>query len=172
MAERENSEANSAEPRRICTLKGGIAAYLDWVTEEIAAGRMTAKDSLFKGKNYVFDARGAMGLNAEVDGKPVSKCHVCGKQEDRLSKCCSPGCHLILVVCAACEDRDPRCCQSCRDQAASDAGQGKTKDLCDCEKAREFGLWGSEQVKPQKSQGWRKAKTKNSDLDFRVKIID
>jgi predicted sulfurtransferase len=75
----------------VCTLKGGIQAYLMWMDVEIAAGRKTASESLFKGRNYVFDARGSTGLDG--DGDKVAKCHVCGKAEDRLSKCQSSRCH-------------------------------------------------------------------------------
>ncbi|KFY92453.1 hypothetical protein V498_04944 [Pseudogymnoascus sp. VKM F-4517 (FW-2822)] len=65
----------------IYTLKGGIAAYLTWMEAEIAANRKTAEDSLFKGRNYVFDARGSTGL---AGAEPVSTCHSCGVPSDRL----------------------------------------------------------------------------------------
>lgn len=170
MAER-NYDGSAAVMPSICTLKGGIAAYLDWIDEEIAVGRMTTQDSLFKGKNYVFDARGAMGLvSSSTAEEPVSQCHVCGKQEDRLSKCRSPGCHLVLVVCEACEVEDPRCCQSCRKQsvavAADDGVVRKTKEMCVCEQERELGLWGKLQQNQQ--QGRRKSKTKGLKPQIKV----
>ncbi|KFZ12083.1 hypothetical protein V501_04405 [Pseudogymnoascus sp. VKM F-4519 (FW-2642)] len=67
---------------KIYTLKGGIAAYLTWMEDEITAGKKTAEDSLFKGRNYVFDARGSTGL---AGTEPVSNCHSCGVPSDCLS---------------------------------------------------------------------------------------
>ena len=158
MAERETERREGGSGRRICTLKGGIAAYLDWVDGEVAQGRMVVEDSLFKGRNYVFDARGAVGLNTSTH--PVAKCHVCGKDEDRLSKCKSQGCHLVLVVCADCEREDPRCCASC-----SELTSEGTKGMCICEREREFSLWGVEDVKEKRTQGWRKAKAKAKEKE-------
>lgn len=129
MAEREG------EDRKICTLRGGIAAYLDWIDDEIGAGRMGAEESLFRGKNYVFDARGAVSSQSAAGG-PVSQCHVCGTRDDRLSKCRSLGCHLVLIVCEGCElGSEPRCCRSCGDMDA------KSRTMCACERAREQSLW-------------------------------
>jgi len=131
----------------VCTLKGGIAAYLAWMDEEIKLGKKKLEDSLFKGKNYVFDARGSMGLNDDVSG-PVSKCHLCEQPSDRLSKCCSRGCHLVLVVCEHCEQEDPRCCESCRHFDASEKTEEvRPRPICDCEKEREARLWGPRAVK-------------------------
>ena len=57
----------------VCTLKGGIAAYLTWMDEEIRSGRKTSVESLFKGRNYVFDGRGSTGLSSG-EMAPVSTC--------------------------------------------------------------------------------------------------
>ena len=168
---------------KVFTLKGGIAAYLMWMDEEIREGKKKPEDSLFKGKNYVFDARGSMGLQeGEGKGEPVSSCHLCGKAEDRLSKCRSKGCHLILVVCGDCEEvGDPRCCEDCRDldQAVIRDGEGEDKKVsrpvCMCEKVREVELWGGERVKTQKTQARRKGKRlepSEEGIDIRIKIID
>lgn len=46
---------------RVFTLRGGIAAYLMWMDGEIREGRKRPEESLFKGRNYVFDARGSTG---------------------------------------------------------------------------------------------------------------
>ncbi|KAE8452860.1 hypothetical protein EG329_013132 [Mollisiaceae sp. DMI_Dod_QoI] len=169
----ENME--SREGDRVCTLKGGIAAYLSWIDEEIKLGRKLQKDSLFKGKNYVFDARGSTGLGRDVLTDPVSSCHVCGRPEDRLSKCRSEGCHLILVVCETCELTDPRCCQNCHELEDLMASSGPNADrklprpICDCERQREALLWGPERSKEGKQQ---QKKTKARDnVDIRIKII-
>jgi len=133
---------------KISTLKGGIAAYLMWMDQEIASGRKKPEESLFKGQNYVFDARGSVGLagDEEEDGRTVSECHICKVGCARLSKCRSKGCHLILVICAACEEKDPRCCQDCfeLDLASSTSEKERVgpRAVCACEKAREKGLWG------------------------------
>jgi predicted sulfurtransferase len=157
---------------RVCTLKGGITAYLTWIDEEIRLGKKRPEDSLFRGKNYVFDARGSTGLNGDTLLDPVSICHVCGKLEDRLSKCQSKGCHLILVVCEVCEAADPRCCQSCRDideSAASDLDLKVSRLICDCEREREILLWGLDRTK--KSIQQRNKNEIVDHIDVRVKII-
>lgn len=163
---------------KIYTLKGGIAAYLTWMEAEIAAGRKTAEDSLFKGRNYVFDARGSTGL---AGAEPVSNCHSCGIPSDRLSKCVSPGCHLVLVVCPTCELGDVRCCHNClelysQEQPGDGAEHRRPKPLCDCEQARERDLWAGVRVKEPKTQGWRKKKRMQDghgkNLDIRIKVAE
>ncbi|KAF2799490.1 hypothetical protein K505DRAFT_321099 [Melanomma pulvis-pyrius CBS 109.77] len=146
----------------VFTLKGGISAYLDWMNAEIQEGRKTAAESLFKGKNYVFDARGAIGLNEQ--GTPVSRCLACNKLSGRLDKCRSEGCHLVVVVCEDCQSLDPRCCQDCRDMdtliARGEERVGKfvPRPMCACEKEREDQMWAGNRVKKPKTQGWRKGK--------------
>ena len=163
---------------KIYTLKGGIAAYLTWMEAEIAAGRKTADDSLFKGRNYVFDARGSTGL---AGAEPVSTCHSCGIPSDRLSKCVSPGCHLVLVVCPACELGDVRCCHDClklchEKQPGDIAEHRRPRPLCECEQARERELWAGKRVKEPKTQGWRKKKRMQDEygkkLDIRIKVAE
>lgn len=163
---------------KIYTLKGGIAAYLTWMEAEIAAGRKTAEDSLFKGRNYVFDARGSTGLPG---AEPVSTCHSCGIPSGRLSKCASPGCHLVLVVCTACELGNVRCCHGClklshEKQAGDVAEHRRPMSLCECEQARERELWAGERVKEPKTQGWRKKKRMQDGygkkLDIGIKVVE
>lgn len=173
---KENMEAREGDV--VCTLKGGIAAYLMWMDDEIKNGRKKADESLFKGKNYVFDARGSMGLSEGSDDV-VSSCHCCEKAEDRLSKCRSEGCHLILVVCATCEKTgNPRCCSSCRgtDMAIGDGAAKETlRTICACEKAREAELWGGgEQVRLSAGRKKQTKKTAlhSSDIDIKIKIFD
>lgn len=174
----ENMEKNEGD--RVCTLKGGIAAYLTWMGKEVDSGRKCPEDSLFRGKNYVFDARGSIGMDSSPAAKPVSTCHSCQNPCDRLSKCRSKGCHLILVICNTCESRDPRCCQSCRefDRQASlvDLETKKTgaRPICACEREREAELWGLQEQRMPKTQGWRKAKRttqSGSDINIQVKTF-
>ncbi|KAF1983584.1 hypothetical protein K402DRAFT_456547 [Aulographum hederae CBS 113979] len=136
----------------VFTLKGGIAAYLSWVEEEIRAGRMTAADSLFKGKNYVFDARGAVGLEG---AEPVSVCHGCGEKEGRLGKCREGGCHLVLVVCEGCEGKGVACCEDCGDIEAEERPEGAPRRICECERVREEELWRGRRPEKGKGQGWK-----------------
>ncbi len=166
------------EGDRICTLKGGIAAYLTWIDEEIKGGRKTSEDSLFRGKNYVFDARGSTGLSEPTSTEPVSKCHMCYTPCDRLSKCRSSGCHLVLVVCNECEMMNPRCCESCHeieDLAFRTDEINKPRPLCACERDREEQLWGAPTPKTAKLQGWRKGRKLNgggiSGINIQVKTI-
>ncbi|TVY53539.1 UPF0176 protein, partial [Lachnellula suecica] len=135
------------------------------------------EESLFKGKNFVFDARGSTALGKGGDSEPVAKCHVCAASSDRLSKCRSKGCHLVLVVCAACElSADPRCCQSCLDMDILVHADGDLETssgpraICECEKERETELWGGEYVKLPKPQKGKKKATR--DINIQVKVID
>lgn len=131
---------------KIYTLHGGIAAYLTWMDSEIRLGRREIGDSLFRGRNYVFDARGSTGLSSPME--PVARCHACSMPTSSMSKCRSQGCHLVLVICSKCDEGDPRCCQSCRDldsnQLIVSCGvKAHSRPICACEKAREEQLWGS-----------------------------
>jgi predicted sulfurtransferase len=164
----------------VATLKGGIAGYLMWMDEEIKLGRKRPAESLFKGRNFVFDARGSTTLGEDEGIEPVAKCHVCTTPSDRLSKCRSKGCHLVLVVCAACElSDDPRCCRSCLDMdivtqvdGALNTNSGP-RSICACEKEREADLWGREYVKPPKSKKGKKRGLRDDvDINIQVKVID
>jgi predicted sulfurtransferase len=159
------------EGETVFTLKGGIAAYLEWMNEEIREGRKTVEDSLFKGKNYVFDARGAVGLEGGED--PVSKCLVCDKPSSRLDKCRSDGCHLVVVVCEDCQTSSPRCCQDCRDMDASLSSTERDgniilRSMCACEKEREGLLWAGDRIKEPKTQGWRKRRKEEEQAEEKI----
>ena len=158
----------------VYTLEGGIQAYLMWMEEEIQAGRKTAKDSLFKGKNFVFDARGSLGLDGVHDGgvmerEPVAKCHICSNPEDRLSKCRSKGCHLVLVVCEKCEEGDVRCCGSCAELDRASSTEGP-RPICLCEMEREARLWGEEYFKKGRLKG-NKQGSREEGIKIEIKTI-
>jgi predicted sulfurtransferase len=123
----------------VYTLHGGIVAYQAWMQEEVNAGRKKPEDSFFKGTNYVFDARGAIGAQ-----NAVSICHGCGRPEDRLGKCESPQCHLVLVVCEPCERKGGIfCCEDCRQiNTEHQRTTSKRRRMCKCEVEREKSLWG------------------------------
>jgi predicted sulfurtransferase len=138
---------------KICTLKGGIAAYLAWMEVEIENRRQQPEDSLFKGRNYVFDARGSVGLPEATE--TVSCCHSCEQSTINLSKCQSKRCHLVLVVCLDCIHNDVRCCQDCKDIDEGEESRTSVagaRPICTCEKERESLLWGGEQRKKSKNK--------------------
>lgn len=148
----ENLEQQPRE--KIFTLQGGIAAYLTWMDEEISQGRKQVCDSLFRGRNYVFDARGSTGLNSPME--PVARCHVCSMPTDSMCKCRSRGCHLVLVICSNCQKGDPRCCRSCQDlddgqSIATCDGKAPLRPICACERAREQQLWAGVGMKMPKT---------------------
>lgn len=161
--EKENTGADT----QVYTLHGGIVAYQAWIEREVEAGRKQPEDSFFKGKNYVFDARGAIGTDIEVHQK-VSKCHGCSAPEDRLGKCTGAGCHLVLVVCKSCDEQGGVCCcEDCRNPVDRQCDtQLKQRQMCQCESSREKLLWGDEGARlsqagvPKK----RKAKSKQNGL--------
>lgn len=162
---------------KVTTLKGGIAAYLTWMNEEIRTGRKTPDESLFRGRNYVFDARGSTGL--DEDTEPVSMCHLCRLPSNHLSKCHTKGCHLVLIACPSCEKGDLRCCQSCQDAIVGEPHtqiQNVSKAMCECERERERELWGGDRVKTTKGRRSRKQRRNGpgpgEEIEIRVKLVD
>lgn len=123
----------------VYTLRGGIVAYQAWMQEEVEIGRKKPEEGFFRGNNYVFDARGAIGVS-----DAVSACHSCGRAEDRLSKCGVDGCHLVLVVCKSCEEEGSVCCcEDCYQISTIQAGSAPiNRRMCKCESDREKSLWG------------------------------
>ncbi|CAI6341310.1 unnamed protein product [Periconia digitata] len=148
----------------VYTLRGGIVAYQAWMEQEIEQGRKKPEDSYFKGKMYVFDARGAIAPDGETCEK-VSTCHRCGNGEDRLGKCRRAGCNLVLVVCEACEDDGGcNCCEDCRateDKILQDGGS-KERGMCRCESDRERSLWGDGGAKLGQGKSGRRKGNKNT----------
>jgi UPF0176 protein len=103
-------------------LEGGIQQYLEWVKTS------KSDSSHFKGDNYVFDARVVSpGVTA-----PVSVCS-CGTLSSRYSKCAGWGCHLMVVFCQVCSEREKDvvyCCGECTEK--KEGG----KMICMCERKR------------------------------------
>lgn len=167
----ESLRSTTGKEMMIHTLDGGIASYISWMEEEIKTGRKRPEDSLFRGQNYVFDARGSLGIEG---AEPVSSCHVCGTKSLRLGKCATEGCHLVLVVCGECENggHDVRCCEDCLELSKQDVEQdSKQKKMCKCEQDREKELWGDEKAKQAKGQGWRKEKKRSAHTNVRSETI-
>lgn len=154
----------------VYTLKGGIVAYQAWMEQEIKEGRKKPEESYFKGKMYVFDARGAIAPDNVGDGgEKVSSCHGCGKIEDALGKCSRVGCNLVLVVCGECEKSgEVTCCEDCRriGEELQRGGDGEEKGrggMCKCESERERSLWGDGGAKlGQGKSGKRRGRQKQN----------
>jgi predicted sulfurtransferase len=143
----------------VLTLKGGIAAYLSWIDNEIRGVRLTPNDSLFKGRNYVFDGRGSVGLEGGGE-EVVGVCHRCLSPADGTKKCMSTGCHLELVVCRDCAD-EAVCCTDCKrldDETKADT-RGK-RPMCECERMRERRLWAEDGTKTSRKQHWKNGRRK------------
>ena len=149
-----NETGNGEAP--VYTLHGGIVAYQAWMDEEVKAGRKKAEESFFKGTNYVFDGRGAVGGH-----DAVSTCHACKAAESRLGKCSVAGCHLVLVVCDPCEQRGVvTCCEDC--EAVHEASTEPHRQMCRCEREREKSLWGEGGARLGQNKGKKKTKSKNT----------
>ena len=122
---------------QIYMLEGGIHNYLNWAHDNKV-------DSLFKGVNYVFDARQSL---APPNARPISRCR-CGQETSRVTKCIGKGCHLILVQCLDCV-QPWYCCSSCEamDPRLPDPTQSfkpgmlrPKRSICTCEQERRHAL--------------------------------
>jgi UPF0176 protein len=84
-------------------LHGGIIKY-----------GMEAGGEDFEGKCYVFDGRVAVDVN-KVNPKVISKCHVCGTENDRMVNCANPVCNIHVPICEACGVAlDGACSDACK----------------------------------------------------------
>lgn len=83
-------------------LQGGIHNYLDYCSRH----NLTP---LYKGVNYVFDARQSLG--SSITKSIVSQCLACGRNTASVGKC---KCHAVVVACDECRDI-VWCCIECRD---------------------------------------------------------
>jgi predicted sulfurtransferase len=175
-ATRFMAETLEEDDVQVLTLKGGIVAYIAWVDGEIREGRMRAGESLFKGRNYVFDGRGSVGLEGGED-EVVGRCVRCEGPADKMEKCGSSGCRLELVVCGDCQGMGLVCCQNCR-ELDEEVREG-VRRMCQCERDREDKLWGFVVKNTREMEVW-KSKTakeftsteKRSRVDISVRLIE
>ncbi|ODQ51868.1 hypothetical protein SAICODRAFT_43989, partial [Saitoella complicata NRRL Y-17804] len=97
--------ADTLPVRRVYTLHGGIQSYLTWFSEQLRLGLVKPEHSVWKGRNYVFDARGSTGIEGD-EGRVgmIGKCGLCGKEESAevVGKCAVKGCHLVVLACKPC----------------------------------------------------------------------
>jgi xeroderma pigmentosum group C-complementing protein len=91
---------DSRRPRSVAQLSGGVAAYARDVvgSPEEKANPKASTTSLFRGSNFVFDARGATKVTNDV----IGWCDGCGSRTDKIDHCASEGCHTLLLVCDLC----------------------------------------------------------------------
>jgi len=152
-------------PITVATLEGGIAAYLKWMDDNITAGTMKPEDSLFKGRNYVFDARGSTGLK-DIEVEHVATCIKCHVPSSELGKCYATYCHLVLIVCEKCREEPGSvwCCVSCKALDHEDQITGKRRSVCECEKERDLSMIGGPRIKSVKKSGWRRGKNRRLEV--------
>jgi UPF0176 protein len=89
-------------------LEGGIIEYTRKAREE-------QLPILFRGKNFVFDARMGERITDEV----LAHCHQCGTPCDTHVNCTYDGCHLLFIQCPECAQTFDHCCSAdCREAKA------------------------------------------------------
>ncbi|KAI8370515.1 Rhodanese-like domain-containing protein [Radiomyces spectabilis] len=107
---------------QIFMLDGGIHNYLEWWRQR------KSDNALWQGKNYVFDARQALGVDESI----VGVCQKCNKAWDKYTKCFGQNCHLLVLCCDDCLESTGGafCCNECREDKRGDDG------VCECERLR------------------------------------
>lgn len=83
----------------VSQLYGGIIEYARQVKEE-------KLNSMFKGKNFVFDER----LGERITEDVIAHCHQCGTPCDTHTNCANDDCHLLFIQCPACAEKYAGCC--------------------------------------------------------------
>ncbi|CAO3634013.1 unnamed protein product [Cunninghamella blakesleeana] len=84
---------------------GGITAYGRWIREQQEKDEMEGKKeeektkSIYRGKNFTFDARMGESITDEITG---TKCHICGTPCNRYQNCAHAQCNLLLLCCPNC----------------------------------------------------------------------
>jgi UPF0176 protein len=73
-------------------VEGGITAYGRWIAEN------NIQKSLFKGKNFTFDARMGEKITEDVLGK----CQLCGQPCSRYQNCSHSSCNILMLCCPSC----------------------------------------------------------------------
>ncbi|KAI7827964.1 hypothetical protein BC939DRAFT_394601 [Gamsiella multidivaricata] len=153
--------SGDAPPAKVLMLEGGIHNYLEWIKQE-----GSTNDSLWLGKNYVFDARQSLGLDdASTAGtssnegeRLISYCQGCDISCARYVKCDGFGCHRLIIACIPCSPAGAEgesgmyCCQECQDmgekvreyvlsgQVSARGGTRVKRGICRCERERRTAL--------------------------------
>jgi len=85
--------------RNVGQLHGGIIDYKHQIERE-------GLDNKFKGKNYVFDGRGAERIGDEV----LAECDICNNATDTYINCANVACNELLLSCGTCQKKLETCC--------------------------------------------------------------
>ncbi|OBZ82624.1 hypothetical protein A0J61_09324 [Choanephora cucurbitarum] len=73
-------------------VEGGITSYGRWIEEQ------PEKKSIFKGKNFTFDARMGEKITDDVFGQ----CQICGQPSNRYQNCAHSSCNILMLCCSSC----------------------------------------------------------------------
>lgn len=159
--------SHDTPPTTVLMLEGGIHNYLEWIKQE-----GLAKDSLWLGKNYVFDARQSLGLEDTTttavarggvaeEVRLISHCQECNVSCARYVKCDGFGCHRLIIACATCSPivagngSGIHCCGECQEMgervrqytlSGQESCRGAIRvkrGICDCELKRRAALFQS-----------------------------
>lgn len=89
---------------KVHQLEGGIVSYTNYI-------RNTGLESMFRGKNFVFDGR----LGERVTEDILSECYNCGKICDTHTNCANVGCHVLFIQCEECTNElQGNCSDDCQ----------------------------------------------------------
>ncbi|GAN03756.1 sulfurtransferase [Mucor ambiguus] len=73
-------------------VEGGITSYGRWIEEQ------EDKESLFRGKNFTFDAR----MGEKITDELLGKCQLCGEPCNRYQNCSHASCNILMLCCPSC----------------------------------------------------------------------
>lgn len=76
-------------------VEGGITSYGRWVSEQ------EDKESLFRGKNFTFDAR----MGEKITDEVIGECHLCGTPSNRYQNCSHASCNILMLCCPGCSSQ-------------------------------------------------------------------
>nr|CCA16497.1 conserved hypothetical protein [Albugo laibachii Nc14] len=91
-------------------LQGGINNYVDYV-------RRHSKESLFKGKNFVFDQRCVQNTTTDeliVTSNVLGHCIRCGKSSNTHHNCSNEMCGALFILCESCSQSGITCSDGCQ----------------------------------------------------------
>lgn len=90
--------------RNVGQLHGGIIDYAHQIKRE-------GIENKFKGKNFVFDERGAEKISREI----ISTCDQCEEKCDTYVNCGNLMCNLLFIQCQSCAQKlNACCCEDCK----------------------------------------------------------
>ncbi|KAG0291665.1 thiosulfate sulfurtransferase (rhodanese)-like domain-containing protein 2 [Linnemannia gamsii] len=131
---RQSLGSGKGDDVKVLMLEGGIHNYLEWIKQERTSKETPQQESLWLGKNYIFDARQSLGLDERNDTlgaidtsdatgstQLISSCEGCAAPCARYVKCDGFGCHRLIISCTKCSPMDlvatgksgMCCCKEC-----------------------------------------------------------